>query len=102
MNQILRNEPITVFGDGTQERAFTYVGDIAPILAVSLKKAYGGSSILAHPHSISSLAEKVQAMRVQSASGIFPATEVKWLIRTTAHAAGFQPTDLTSLRTVKR
>jgi UDP-glucose 4-epimerase len=33
MNQILQGEPMTIFGDGTQERAFTYVGDIAPVLA---------------------------------------------------------------------
>jgi UDP-glucose 4-epimerase len=42
MNQILRNEPMTVFGDGTQQRAYTYVGDIAPIIACSpiKKEAY--------------------------------------------------------------
>jgi UDP-glucose 4-epimerase len=42
MNQILRNEPITIFGDGNQERAFTYIDDVAPILAKSVeyKNAY--------------------------------------------------------------
>lgn len=33
MNQILRGEPMTVFGDGEQERAFSYVGDIVPPIA---------------------------------------------------------------------
>jgi UDP-glucose 4-epimerase len=33
MNQIMDGKPITVFGDGTQERAFSYVGDIAPQIA---------------------------------------------------------------------
>jgi UDP-glucose 4-epimerase len=33
MNQILRGEPITIFGDGSQQRAFSYVGDIAPLMA---------------------------------------------------------------------
>ena len=33
MNQIMRGEPLTIFGDGTQTRAFTYIGDIAPIIA---------------------------------------------------------------------
>ena len=63
MNQILRNKPITIFGDGTQERAFTYVGDIAPIIARSAlkKEAYSrvfniGADI---PYSVNTLAEKV-------------------------------------------
>lgn len=33
MNQILRGEPMTIFGDGSQQRAFTYVGDIASLIA---------------------------------------------------------------------
>lgn len=33
MNQLLRGEPMTVFGDGTQQRAFTHVNDVAPIIA---------------------------------------------------------------------
>jgi UDP-glucose 4-epimerase len=35
MNQILQGRPMTIFGDGTQQRAFTYIGDIAPIIACS-------------------------------------------------------------------
>lgn len=33
MNQILKGQPLTVFGDGTQTRAFSYIGDIAPAIA---------------------------------------------------------------------
>jgi UDP-glucose 4-epimerase len=33
MNQLLKGEPMTIFGDGTQQRAFTHIDDIAPILA---------------------------------------------------------------------
>lgn len=33
MNQILRGEPLSVFGDGLQQRAFSYVGDIVPAIA---------------------------------------------------------------------
>ena len=38
MNQLLKDEPLTVFGDGTQTRAFTYIGDIAPLLANSINR----------------------------------------------------------------
>jgi UDP-glucose 4-epimerase len=36
MNQVLRDEPMTVFGDGEQQRAFTHVNDIAPVIAESV------------------------------------------------------------------
>jgi UDP-glucose 4-epimerase len=35
MNQTLAGEPYTIFGDGEQKRAFSYIGDVAPILAES-------------------------------------------------------------------
>lgn len=35
MNQIMKREPMTIFGDGTQQRAFSYVGDIARVIAES-------------------------------------------------------------------
>jgi UDP-glucose 4-epimerase len=36
MNQILSGEPLTIFGDGTQTRAFTYIDDVAPVMAQSV------------------------------------------------------------------
>jgi UDP-glucose 4-epimerase len=33
MNQVMRGEPMSVFGDGAQTRAFTHVDDIAPLIA---------------------------------------------------------------------
>src|SRR5882724_3254496 len=33
MNQILKDEPMTIFGDGEQQRAFTHIDDVAPIIA---------------------------------------------------------------------
>lgn len=35
MNQIMRDEPLTIFGDGTQTRAFSYVDDVAPAIAAA-------------------------------------------------------------------
>lgn len=42
MNQILQDRPMTVFGDGNQTRAFSYIGDVAPIIAesVNVPEAY--------------------------------------------------------------
>ena len=33
MNQLLKGEPMSVFGDGEQQRAFTHVDDVAPLIA---------------------------------------------------------------------
>lgn len=64
MNQILQNKPLTVFGDGEQSRAFSYIGDIAPIIADSIKiiEAYNevfnvGADI---PYSVNQLIEEVK------------------------------------------
>ena len=36
MNQVLRAEPLSIFGDGRQTRCFSYVDDVAPIIAASV------------------------------------------------------------------
>lgn len=43
MNQIMQGNPLTVFGDGEQSRAFSYIGDVAPYIAncVNIKESYG-------------------------------------------------------------
>jgi UDP-glucose 4-epimerase len=33
MNQLMKGEPMTVFGDGLQTRAFSYIDDVAPVIA---------------------------------------------------------------------
>ena len=35
MNQIMQGQPMSVFGDGQQTRAFSYIDDVAPIIAAS-------------------------------------------------------------------
>ncbi len=43
MNQVMRGEPMTIFGDGQQTRAFSYIDDVAPHVAasVNIPAAYG-------------------------------------------------------------
>jgi UDP-glucose 4-epimerase len=36
MSQIMREQPLTIFGDGTQTRAFSYIDDVAPYIAKSV------------------------------------------------------------------
>ena len=64
MNQILQKKPLTVFGDGEQTRAFSYIGDVAPVIAnsINIKGAYNdvfnvGADI---PYSINELIKKVK------------------------------------------
>ena len=44
MNQILQDRPMTIFGDGTQTRAFSYIDDVAPVMAEAIERAeaWGG------------------------------------------------------------
>jgi len=70
MNQLMQGQPLSVFGDGEQQRAFSYVGDIIPIIArsVDVKEAQGevfniGADV---PYSVNRLATAVMdAMGVQ-------------------------------------
>jgi len=43
INQILNGQPMTIFGDGLQTRAFSHIDDVAPVIANSIKNpdAYG-------------------------------------------------------------
>jgi UDP-glucose 4-epimerase len=36
MNQLMQGKPLSVFGDGKQTRAFSYIGDLAPVIANSV------------------------------------------------------------------
>ena len=67
MNQLLRGEPMTIFGDGLQQRAFTHIDDVAPIIAGSVNVQSARNQIFNVgadvPHTVNELAEVVsQAM----------------------------------------
>ena len=38
MNQIMQGQPMTIFGDGSQTRAFSYIDDVAPVIAASITR----------------------------------------------------------------
>jgi UDP-glucose 4-epimerase len=43
MNQTMQGKPMSVFGDGQQTRAFSYIDDVAPVIArsVNVAQSYG-------------------------------------------------------------
>ncbi len=63
MNQILQGQPMSVFGDGTQTRAFSYIGDMAPIMAEAIDTPAAYDQIFNvgadQPYSVNELAEAV-------------------------------------------
>jgi UDP-glucose 4-epimerase len=70
MNQILQGKPMSVFGDGTQTRAFSYIGDVAPIIAESINVSEAYNQVFNigadQPYSVNELAECVaEAMDVR-------------------------------------
>lgn len=70
MNQLMQGKPLSVFGDGMQQRAFSYVGDIAPVMAgcVDVPAAYGEVFNIGadQPYTVNELAKAVmKAMGVE-------------------------------------
>lgn len=65
MNQLLRGEPMSIFGDGTQQRAFTHIDDVAPAIATSVDLAAAKNQIFNvgadQPYTVNELAEVVAA-----------------------------------------
>lgn len=71
MNQLLKGETLTIFGDGQQTRAFTYIDDVAPYIASCYAFAKAKNQIFNlgadTQNTVSELAEKVsKAMQVKS------------------------------------
>ena len=65
MNQLMRGEPMTIFGDGRQTRAFTYAGDVAPIIAEAPFRPAAHGEVFNvgadRPYEVRVLAERVAA-----------------------------------------
>lgn len=63
MNHLLQGKPMTVFGDGEQTRAFSYIGDIAPIMAdaITTPDAYNQIFNIGadRPYSVNALAHAI-------------------------------------------
>jgi len=63
MNQILQGQPMTVFGDGRQTRAFSYIGDVAPIIAEAAGADAACNQVFNigadEPYAVNALAEAV-------------------------------------------
>jgi UDP-glucose 4-epimerase len=63
MNQLMQGQPMTIFGDGQQSRAFSYIQDVAPIIADSpfnhqaLNKVFNIGAET--PHTVNDLAKVV-------------------------------------------
>jgi UDP-glucose 4-epimerase len=69
MNQLLSGKPMTIFGDGSQTRAFTHIDDVAPVIARSIDVPEAANETFNvgadTPHSVLDLAHAVaQALDV--------------------------------------
>jgi UDP-glucose 4-epimerase len=83
MNQLMKNEPMTIFGDGEQQRAFTHISDVAPVIARSVEVMQARNQVFNVgadvPHTVNYLAGVVaQAMgKERKVVHLDPRNEVK-------------------------
>jgi UDP-glucose 4-epimerase len=65
MNQVMQGQPMTVFGDGLQTRAFSYIDDVAPVIAASPLVAAARNQVFNigadTPYTVLQLADEVAA-----------------------------------------
>jgi UDP-glucose 4-epimerase len=70
MNQILQGRSMTIFGDGSQTRAFSYIDDVAPVIAGCIDVPAAWNQVFNigadQPYSLTQLAHEVaHAMEVE-------------------------------------
>jgi UDP-glucose 4-epimerase len=100
VRQALAGEPITVFGDGTQQRSFTYIGDVVGCLLKLVKeqKAIGEVFNIGNGHEVSIL-RLAELVKAQTGSQ----SEIVFVPYDKAYEAGFEDMprrvpDLTKIR----
>ena len=63
MNQIMQGQPMTIFGDGKQTRAFSSIDDVAPVIAASIARPKSYNQVFNvgadKPYSVNELANVV-------------------------------------------
>ena len=63
LNQIMQGQPMTIFGDGRQTRAFSFIDDVAPVIAASVTRPKSYNQIFNvgadQPYSVNELANVV-------------------------------------------
>ncbi|MGO9607084.1 MAG: NAD-dependent epimerase/dehydratase family protein [Candidatus Binataceae bacterium] len=78
MNQALSNEPMTIFGDGTQTRAFSYVDNVSSTIARSVQIPEARNQVFNlgadTPHTVLRVADMVaRAFRIEPRFTFLPA-----------------------------
>ncbi|MFZ1687319.1 MAG: NAD-dependent epimerase/dehydratase family protein, partial [Flavobacteriales bacterium] len=101
MNQLMQGTPLSVFGDGEQQRAFSYVGDIAPVMAncVNVPAAFGEVFNVGadQPYTVKQLATAV--MKAMGVTGELKHVEARnevvhaWSDHSKAHRVFGQPSN---------
>ncbi len=78
MNQLLNGKALTIFGNGEQQRAFSYIDDVAPYIARSVEIPAAYNQVFniggAQPYTVNQLATVTQqVMTLQSQVNYLPA-----------------------------
>lgn len=79
INQLMQGKPLTIFGDGSQTRAFSYIGDVAPHIANSVNVPEAFNQIINigadQEYSVNELAQTV--MEVMGMTGMIRHVEAR-------------------------